>query len=314
MLIVGIILIILSIFLFVIAFFIYFRLNNLKNELNNEKIKIRDDFLEKERKIKNLEVLEQKVLLDTEKLKQEKMEEINALFVQETTKMQTDLTGMRLKQEIQIKKEIQEKRKEELAKLQETLEKEVADMTASHQEQIERIKGELESYRSLEDAARMARIREANENNEKTWHTLGLSKEDIEELKELDSIKLRNPLPLRKAIYEIYYREPTRAMINRVLENESFSGIYKITQVDTGEAYVGKSVDLKRRWTDHIRRGVGADNPTQMILYDAMKEYGVHAFTFEVVEKVDAAKLTERENYWIDYFGTKVFGYNMRGG
>lgn len=302
-----------SFVLFSIAVFLFYKIFQERKEIDREKIKIREDYLSKEKKMANLKEKERVFLMDLEKIKQKELEKINSETIKRTEEMQSALNDMRLKQENEIKEEIEQKKKEELEKLSKQLEEQKAELTASHQEKIEKIQSELESLRSMESAARMARIRDLNEQNEKTWHMLDLSKEDLIELKELDAIKLRNPLPLRKAIYDIYYREPTRALINRVLNNESFSGIYKITLLSTGQCYVGKSVDLRRRWTDHIRRGVGADNPTQMIVYDAFKEHGLHNFTFEVVEKVDAAELNERERYWIEYFGSKVFGYNMRG-
>ena len=43
-----------------------------------------------------------------------------------------------------------------------------------------------------------------------------------------------------------------------------------------------------------------------------MLEYGVENFTFEVIEKVEKSKLSEREDYWQQYFHAKDFGYSIK--
>jgi len=46
--------------------------------------------------------------------------------------------------------------------------------------------------------------------------------------------------------------------------------------------YVGQSNNIAERWKQHIKRGVGADPPTQNKLYPAMLEFGAEKFTFEI--------------------------------
>lgn len=309
----GIAAVIVAVLFLAIAGFLFFRISQEKNNINELKVKIREEILEKDRKIQNLEQKEQEILTNFEKIKQKKMEEMNAVLFKRSEDIQSSLNEMRLKQEKQIEIELQEKKAKSLELYLAELQKEKSKLTASHQEDVKKIQEELDSLRSLENAARMARIRDMNEKNEENWHRIIFSKEDMEELSELNEIKLRNPLPLKKAIYDIYYREPVRDLLNRILGDDKPSGIYKITNIVTKQAYIGKSVDIHRRWQEHIKRGMGAENPTQSIVYDALKEYGISNFTFEVVEVVDAGKLNERESYWIEYFGTKTFGYNMRG-
>ena len=80
--------------------------------------------------------------------------------------------------------------------------------------------------------------------------------------------------------------------------------------------YIGKtigSVDL--RWKQHIS---DSRNPKRnhRHLYRAMNKYGIDNFKIETIECVnDVDELSEREKYWIDYFGTYQKGYNeTRGG
>jgi predicted GIY-YIG superfamily endonuclease len=110
--------------------------------------------------------------------------------------------------------------------------------------------------------------------------------------------KLRNPAPLRKAIYEIYYRQPVKDMIHRVVgPDDRPSGVYKVTFVDTGECYVGQSVDIGNRFMQHIRKGFGIDDYTNSKLYAAMLKHGLHKFKFEVVERCEEHLLNEKEKY-----------------
>lgn len=307
---IGIVLIIAS-----VGFFLwgYFHNSKVKVSLKEQEVKIREEIIKGESEIINLERKKREILLETDTLKQNKLQEINNSVVQKTNEITANLNEMRLKQEKEIEKELQEKKQKSLELYLAQLQEEKEKIALSYQEDIAKIKEELEDLRSIESAARMARERDQKELSEKNWYMISFSREDLEELRELSEIKLRNPLPLRKAIYDIYYREPVRALINRVVEEGRVSGIYKITLVSTGQIYVGKSVDIRRRWQEHIKRGMGAEKPTNSILYDAFAEHGIENFTFEIIEVVDAAKLTSRESYWIEYFGSKVFGYNMRG-
>ena len=83
-----------------------------------------------------------------------------------------------------------------------------------------------------------------------------ISEIDLKEIHEINSaIKyFRNPIVLKKAIFEAYYRNPVREMINLITGGERISGIYKITNVLTDQCYIGQSVNIGDRWLNHIKR------------------------------------------------------------
>lgn len=298
--------------LLVLNITVLFFIKRSKDNLKRQSLKNREEILEKERKIYDLTQKEREITNNFEKIKEIKLEEINNSLLKRNEEIQNQLNAMRLKQEQEIKSEIKAKKEKSLELYLKELNQEKEEIKKSHDEDIQKIKKELEDLRSIESAARNARIRDFNEKNEKDLHRLSLTEEDLKELKELNQIKLRNPLPLKKAIFDIYYREPVRALFNRVINKDKVSAVYKITLIETGQIYIGKSVDVERRWRDHIRRGIGADKRTDQILYDAFEKYGVHNFTFEILEEAPAAELNEREKYWIDYFESNKFGFNMR--
>lgn len=86
-------------------------------------------------------------------------------------------------------------------------------------------------------------------------------------------------------------------------------GIYKITNLLNGKAYVGQSIHIERRWQEHCQPS--ADSA----IGKAIQEYGKENFKFEILESFeieDSNQLAEREDYYINFYGTIVpNGYNV---
>jgi len=77
-------------------------------------------------------------------------------------------------------------------------------------------------------------------------------------------------------------------------------GIYKVTNKINGNCYIGQSVDISKRWQEHIRWFKNKNRPEyEYPLYRAIRKYGVENFLFEVIEVVKVAEqLTATEVYW----------------
>ena len=88
------------------------------------------------------------------------------------------------------------------------------------------------------------------------------------------------------------------------------TGIYKITNLANGKIYIGQSICIERRFSEHKR---GKSLSTQLI-DKAILKYGVENFSFEVIEECDAIELNDREIYWIDYYNSYRRGYNLTSG
>ena len=168
--------------------------------------------------------------------------------------------------------------------------------------------------RATNDAAIAAAKRAEEMKNSQNYYKIQLSADDVKEIELLRSIEpyLRDKEPLNKVIWKVYYEKPYTDLIGRVVGNSTYSGIYKITNIENQMCYVGQAVTISDRWKQHIKRGIGAETPTKNKLYPAMLEYGVENFTFEVIEKVEKSKLNEREDYWQQYFHAKDFGYSIK--
>lgn len=182
-------------------------------------------------------------------------------------------------------------------------------------EELAAVGEELTQLASKRTAAVAANIREEERKNKLTFYTIGLSELDKQEVERIRSILpyLRNGRPLNKAIWECYYRNLTTDMLNRIIGTEGQTGIYKITCLLDEKIYIGQAVNLKDRLTTHIKCGLGIDTPNNK-LYTAMLKHGVENFTFEVIEKCTSKELNEKEKYWIAFYKSNEFGYNMSAG
>lgn len=83
-------------------------------------------------------------------------------------------------------------------------------------------------------------------------------------------------------------------------------GIYKITNKINNKCYIGQSIHIERRWSEHC-----FPSKTSKISL-AIQEYGKENFDFEVLEECKIEELDKKEEYWIKYYNC-VFpnGYNI---
>ena len=80
-------------------------------------------------------------------------------------------------------------------------------------------------------------------------------------------------------------------------------GIYKITNKTNNHSYIGQSVQIETRWSNHK---IAAFNPNDKAyeypLYRAFRKYGMEQFQFEIIEECSIDMLNKREQYWIEYY------------
>ena len=77
------------------------------------------------------------------------------------------------------------------------------------------------------------------------------------------------------------------------------SGVYKITNTVTGDFYIGSSNDVKRRCTEHKCPSRWKQHPNNP-MYQDMRKYGTDSFVFEILAEVEADKLKEAEQQFIE--------------
>lgn len=192
----------------------------------------------------------------------------------------------------------------------------LTDSLGVQQKLLEDVTTEVNTMRATRDALNeeVLRRKEIEEHNE--FYRVNLSEIEKADIDLLMSIKEKLHIhdKLDKLIYDVYVSKPVTEMIRRVLVGEEPSGIYKITRLKTGEIYIGKSTNVKKRWGEHCKTAFGVGTIAHSILHTTMKKDGIDSFTFELLEKVPKDKLTERETYWINFYNTKKYGMNERNG
>ena len=80
------------------------------------------------------------------------------------------------------------------------------------------------------------------------------------------------------------------------------SYIYKFTNVENGNVYIGQSINPHERYKQHFY----GTSPFDMEL----RRLGADAFTFEVIERTTMEEVNNREIYWIDFYDSYFNGYN----
>ena len=93
---------------------------------------------------------------------------------------------------------------------------------------------------------------------------------------------------------------------------EKICGIYKITNTITGDFYIGSSKDVKKRWREHKCPSSWNKQPNNPMYLD-MKKYGIDKFVFEILEEVEADKLKEAEQQFIELLNPTYNNYNAKG-
>lgn len=277
------------------------KIKEVDNQIEKKKEEILFSSLEKEYetlKEKSQEKLKQYEEEERKKIN-EKLKEIQQYCEEIISK---EVNTKKNQEEIDCQKEIQLIKEEyELKKLD--LQSEIIDIEKNYT----KLKNQV-------DNATLAAKREEEKKNNIKFYQINLSQEDKEDIKKLKEIekKLSRPDVLNKLIYKVYLEKPTTDLVNRVIGPDTVTGIYKITNTVNQMTYVGQSVDLKARWRQHIKRGIGAETPLKNKLYPAMEEFGVWNFTFEVVEICKKEELNEIEQFWQEYFNAKTYGYSIK--
>ena len=184
------------------------------------------------------------------------------------------------------------------------------------EDEIKIIQNNLNDYQKKQEVIGKEILRQRMLKEQTNFYRICLSQEQKDDIEILKSIipKLNKHSNIDKLIYEVYCSKEAQAMIKRVLNNEQPSGIYKITRLKTGEIYIGKSTNIKERWLQHIKTACGCGTIAHSILHTTMEKDGIDNFTFELLEKVEKSKLSEREKYWINFYKAKDYWLNEKNG
>lgn len=203
--------------------------------------------------------------------------------------------------------------REEMTKeYQEILKETVADF----QEKIEKKEKELADLKAKTFAAIEAAKRQEELENKLDYYRVKLSEDDKNEIEAILSIKhlISNKRSLLMLIWSNYYQKKVSELAARVFVGGVTCGIYKITNIQTQQVYIGQSNQLRERLASHFKFGIGIDTPGANKLYISMQKYGMENFTFELLEQCSVNELDLKEKYWITFYDSYTNGLNSNRG
>jgi group I intron endonuclease len=76
-------------------------------------------------------------------------------------------------------------------------------------------------------------------------------------------------------------------------------GIYKIENKITGRTYIGRSIDIIKRWSWH-KSVLKSGKHNVIELQEDYNKHGNDIYIYKIIEECDFYKLREREQYWLD--------------
>lgn len=342
-----IIICIIIIILFISNFIVYFTMKkDYQDKINKEvEKKIKEEEINKKEELdKYYNILREQKKQETEREQKKLREELELIHSKELLERKSQIEV--LDKEIEMKRKIIERdrdsineelllyKEKELEKIKNTIEKEtkqkkkeqenqlqtymaaVGAQSAAMQEELVKLQSSLNDYYDKQKIINQAILRQRELAEKETFYKLNLTENEIQDIiyiKEFEN-KFSNKELLQKAVYECYYKKPLADLIKRVLRGEEFSGIYKITSLKTNEIYIGRAVNIKKRWTDHIKSSMGIGTLVSSTIHKRLAADGVWNFTFEVLEEIEKDKLNEREAYWVDFYQSNIYGMNEKKG
>lgn len=288
-------------------------MNQIDNEINEENIRLQQ---KKEILQNEIETLQNDVISWKSKLNiaENDIDEQIAIYKER----KYDIANKELQDNIAYLQNVYDKEikkyNDEYRKTMYEASSELNKLINSKSENLKSIDNKIQEQKSIINAIIADNKRRFEQENNQQFYMLVLSDQDKQEITKLREITpyLRNPEPLNKVIWKVYYEKPYTDLIGRVVGSGAHTGIYKITNVQNNMCYIGQAVNIADRWKTHIKRGIGAEPLVNNKLYPAMLSFGVENFTFEIIEECERSQLNEKVDYWQDYFGAKEFGYSIR--
>ena len=180
--------------------------------------------------------------------------------------------------------------------------KEIEEQTLLQEERYAAILAPLQQYEK--------------DRQERLYYTIQIPEEyheDIDYLLTVVAQKVQHPDIISKLVWAEYVKPAMDETIKRV-GIEDKSGIYKITSLEDGKCYVGKSTNIKKRLQDHFKSSVGITSIADQAIHHAILKQGIWNWTIEPIIYCDKDQLNEMEKYYIDFFKAVEFGYNKNSG
>ena len=186
------------------------------------------------------------------------------------------------------------------------------------QNELDRITSVLQEYTLKQQNINKAILKQKEIQERQDFYRICLSNEAKSDINYLLSISssLKNPTILYKLIWSEYVQHPFQQMLKNVLgATDPKNVIYAITNLKTNEIYVGKTKgEVSKRWTEHIKSSLNIGTIKTAKIHEALYN-NWDSFSFTIIEKVvSESSLSEREKFYIDFYQSNIYGYNLKSG
>ena len=184
--------------------------------------------------------------------------------------------------------------------------------------QIEVLTKEINEYSAKQAAINEAIMRQRTLEEQQDFCRICLTPEAKSDINYLISIipNLKNPTTLYKLIWSEYIQKQFNQMLKNVLgATDPRNVIYSITNLKTNEIYIGKTkAEVSKRWSEHIKSSLNIGTIKSTKIHEALYNHW-DEFVFAVVEKVPLEEnLSMREKFYIDFYQSNIYGYNLKSG
>ena len=185
------------------------------------------------------------------------------------------------------------------------------------EEQVNKIQTELEAERSKRAAINEEIRKQEEKEKYNETHSVQLTdneKEDIHFLLSLEE-RLHNKQALYKLVWSTYLQQAYKNTFHNILGNrDPRNVIYCIENINTGKKYIGKtSAEVSKRWTEHIKTSLNIGSIKTTNIHKALYNHW-DEFIFYILAETEKEKLSEMEKYYINFYESDKYGYNIKAG
>lgn len=245
---------------------------------------------------------------------------------QKKKEIQEELSQFKKDKQQELEKDVQkekqlaqlsiEKANAEASSEIEAIHQDLNNIRESAAQQKKEIQKDIDKIKSSLSAGVEARLREQQKKDKINFYKLSINDADLADVKMLENLKasFHKPVVLSKLIWTQYFQKQMTELCDRVLGKKTICGIYKITNLNSEQCYIGQSVDVSKRWKDHCKCGLGIEASATNKLYNNMQKNGVWNFSFELLEECSRNLLNEKERFWIEMYQSDKFGLNTTKG
>ena len=263
---------------------------------------------------KEITVLQQKknkLIYSENQKKKEIQEELSQFKKDKQQELEKDVQKEKQLAQLSI-----EKANAEASSEIEAIHQDLNNIRESATQEKQEIQNDIDKIKASLSAGVEARLREQQKKDKINFYKLSINDADLADVKMLENLKasFHKPVVLSKLIWTQYFQKQMTELCDRVLGKKTICGIYKITNLNSEQCYIGQSVDISKRWKDHCKCGLGIEASATNKLYNNMQKNGVWNFSFELLEECSRNLLNEKERFWIEMYQSDKFGLNTTKG